>query len=435
MNSSLKELKKFKEKLISVYNDSNQLYINLFLKLIEYLEKSFKIDYFCYLLHNPLDDLDDDDIKIYKNLIQKSNSQIINLNDIIEDIKDNNIENIEHKLKKIFNNAILTSDANSPLFNEHSNWFNKNSKSLYNKFLKMNELYKKSLVSNENLNYLELFSSELKINNQKTNKRQSEEVKDERKHKKLKKYNIQNIVLDIISDIDWNNFLDDKLELNKNSKNYIKTEISKKLEYNNLDDLQDKYIDKINNLNEQINKLNVILTKNKESYLELESIRNELNTLRQKTRSGINTSSKLFNDNYLKKQEDLENKSESLNKLYSEKLNMMENMFSKGTLKRDYSAIFNRAFKNISDIKIGFDTHFKKQVDNYKLQINSLHEQIDLLKNELSNKKSHIDIVFKEYEKIKDDIKKRVNSMTGFVGDFFCKMSAAANGLAITIDD
>ena len=57
------------------------------------------------------------------------------------------------------------------------------------------------------------------------------------------------------------------------------------------------------------------------------------------------------------------------------------------------------------------------------------------MKTELSNKKSSIDKVFKEYEKVKNDIKERVNSITGFVGDFFTKMSAAANGLAITIDD
>ena len=52
---------------------------------------------------------------------------------------------INKKMKNVFQNAIFTSDEQSPLSNDHSPWFNKSSKDLFRKVKRMNSLYKESL--------------------------------------------------------------------------------------------------------------------------------------------------------------------------------------------------------------------------------------------------------------------------------------------------
>ena len=441
MDISLKEVNEFKRKLANVKTSDNELFIKLFLVLIEHLENINQVDYFSYLLHDPLNDFpEEDDKKLYKDLVNNNSNQVIDLTSILPDIKSNNYLSINKKMKNVFQNAIFTSDEQSPLSNDHSPWFNKSSKDLFRKVKKMNSLYKESLENASNIDYIKKFSSELNTTSQKGRKRNIKSNDTKTKVRKITNNDIQEKILDVISDIDWNDFLKDIITLSQTElKNYMKefilSEINKKLEFTNIEKINTEYKSKIEDLNKNTISVNELLVKNQILNTNLENIRKELNELRQKTRTGINTSEKNFSQNYINKMEEIQNKSELFDKIYSEKLNTMQNMFSEETLKRNYSALFNKGFKNIADIKISYDNHFKKQVDDYKLQMNSLQEQIDLLKDELSNKKSHIDKVFKEYEKIKDDIKKRVNSMTGFVGDFFSKMSAAANGLAITIDD
>ena len=194
-------------------------------------------------------------------------------------------------------------------------------------------------------------------------------------------------------------------------------------------------MDKIHVLNKQTISLSEMIVKNQIMDSNLQGVRSELNELRQKTRNGINTSSKNFNENYLKKTSQIQEKYDLFDKIYSEKLNTMQNMYSPENMKQDYATIFNRNQKELTDIKTESKLHFQELSNKYKAELNTLQHEIDSLKTELSNKKNSINTVFEEYEKVKNDVKERVNSMTGFVTDFFIKMSAAANGLAITIDD
>lgn len=441
MDLSLKEVNEFKRKLSDVKTSDNELFVKLFFVLIEHLENTNKLDYFSYLLHDPLNDFpEEDDKKLYKDLVNNNSNTVIDLTSILPDIKSNNYVSINKKMINVFQNAIFTSGEQSPLSNDYSPWFNKNSKDLFRKVKRMNKLYKESLENASNIDYVKQFCSELNTTSQKHNKRNMTNNHTSTKVRKITNNSIQDNIFDVISDIDWNDFLKDiftlkQRELNNSMKDFIFSEINKKLEFTNIEKINTEYKSKIEDLNKNTILVNELLVKNQILNTNLENIRKELNELRQKTRTGINTSEKNFSQNYINKMEEIQNKSELFDKIYSEKLNTMQKMFSQDNIKRHYSVIFNRVFKNITDVKISYENHFKTQIDDYKLQMNSLQEQIESLKNELSTKKSHMDIVFKEYEKIKDDIKKRVNSMTGFVGDFFCKMSAAANGLAITLDD
>ena len=468
MDISLEEVKTFKRKLNEINLKENRLFIKLFLVLIEHLEKevNYGTHYFSLLLHNPLNDIpEDDDKKLYKQLITNNSSEIIDLTSIIPSLESNNSEDVLKKINIVFQNAIFTSSNESPLDYEHSDWFNNMSKDVYSKINRMNSLYNESIVSRNDIDYCSKFKSELSSslpNLKKSKKRKaitSTDEDNENFNKRMKKImetdSFQEKICEIMNNMNWEDFLKEKMKdldkhiqeiatnikskncnlTNENIRELINTELNRKFEYLTIERFHNDYMNKIQVLNQQTISLSEMIVKNQIMDSNLQGIRSELNDLRQKTRSAISSSSKKFNDTYLKKTSEIQEKYDLFEKMYSEKITTMQNMYSQENMTRDYATIFNKNQKELTDIKTNYEKYFKGQTDNYKEELNSLQGQIDSLKTELSNKKSSINKIFKEYEKVKNDIKERVNSMTGFVGDFFTKMSAAANGLAITLDD
>ena len=80
MDTSSEEVKNFKRQLNEINTQDNQLLIQLFLVLIEHLEKEVNngTHYFSLLLHNPLDDIpEEDDKNLYKQLISNNSSEIV----------------------------------------------------------------------------------------------------------------------------------------------------------------------------------------------------------------------------------------------------------------------------------------------------------------------------------------------------------------------
>ena len=465
MDTSSEEVKNFKRQLNEINTQDNQLLIQLFLVLIEHLEKEVNngTHYFSLLLHNPLDDIpEEDDKNLYKQLISNNSSEIIDFTSIIPSLQTNNSKEISKIIETVFENAIFTSSDESPLDYEFSEWFNDMSQNVYRKVKRIQVLYNESNSSASNIDYCNVFKLELKTNSPVSRKRKhskSSEEDDKKFNKKLKKVIASNFfenkICEIMNCMNWGDFLKEKMKnldehirgiaIDVNSKNtnltdeqikeLIKIELNTKFEYFTIERFHKEYMDKIQVLDKQTISLSEMIVKNQIMDSNLQGVRSELNELRQKTRNGINTSSKTFNENYLKKTSEIKEKYDLFDSIYSNKLNIMQNMYSPENMKQDYNTIFNRNQKELTDIKTESKLHFQELSNKYKAEFNTLQGEIDSLKTELSNKKNSINTVFEEYEKVKNDVKARVNSMTGFVTDFFTKMSAAANGLAITLDD
>ena len=276
--------------------------------------------YFSLLLHDPLNDIpEDDDKNLYKQLISNSSSEIIDLTSIIPSLQTNNSEDISKKINMVFENAIFTSSNESPLDYEYSKWFNDMSKNVYRKIKRMQVLYNESNSSASNINYCSIFKLELENNSPVSRKRKhfkSSEEDDKKFNKRMKKImdteHFQEKICEIMNNMNWEDFLKEKMKdldkhikeiaVNVKSKNcgltdenireLIKTELNKKFEYLTVERFHKEYMDKIQVLNKQTISVSEMIVKNQIMDSNLQNVRSELNELRQKTRSAINSSSK-----------------------------------------------------------------------------------------------------------------------------------------------
>ena len=224
MDTSSEEVKKFKRQLNEINTQDNQLFIQLFLVLIEHLEKEVNngTHYFSLLLHNPLDDIpEEDDKNLYKKLISNNSSEIIDLTSIIPSLQTNNSKEISKIINMVFENAIFTSSDESPLDYEFSEWFNDMSQNVYRKIKRIQVLYNESNSSASNTDYCNVFKLELKTNSPVSRKRKhsksSEEVEDNKKfNKRIKKVitseYFENKICEIMNCMNWGNFLKEKMK-------------------------------------------------------------------------------------------------------------------------------------------------------------------------------------------------------------------------------
>jgi hypothetical protein len=498
MDTSLEEVKNFKKQLNQVNLEKNALFIRLFLVLIEHLETDVLngSHYLSLLLHNPLNDIpEEDDKNLYKKLISNNSSEIIDLTAIIPFLQSNNSEEIFKKIKVVFENAIFTSSDESPLDYEYSEWFNGMSKNMYRKVKRGYVLYEESniLTSDTRTSDIQvnkvcsIFKSELKNNSPISCKRKhSTSFADEGKspesieHDKFNK-RIKNVIkseyfekkiCEIMNCMNWEDFLKEKMThldshihgitsdvISKNTSisddhinELIKIELDKKFESFSTNKLDKDYTKKIQDLEEQSTSITEILVKNQILDTSLHNIRDDLKDIRNKTRNSINTSHKTFSAYCANQKQAIEasaaateaiaaaatanisDKQSHLDKIYAEKLFVIGEIFSRKKMIGDYNQMYTKNQNELNEIKMNLEKQTTELMAKYKTDLNILHNEVNCLKSQLAEKKISINSIFKEYENVKEDVKKRINSMTGFVGDFFTKISAAANGCAITID-
>tara|TARA_B100001123_G_scaffold448488_1_gene609851 strand:- start:412 stop:1629 length:1218 start_codon:yes stop_codon:yes gene_type:complete len=398
------ELCNFKDRIVTNIAKTNGFIFKLLLILIKHIEnfdESGRI-FLSLLLHNPLNDLNGTQKQQYMSIINSNSMKIYHLIDVLNILdKGNDIEAFEI-MNKILENVIYTSSNKSPLKND---WLHKIACNVSPMIKTMEEIYKESMVCKSPCDFEDKFKNRLCVTRKVTVKRTIKEVtttdttetiespKHAKRHRRGNDVikNVKRIfegkegetlVIKVINQLNWKEFLEEHFKMS--DKNYLQNASDSEIEY--LKELvKDTLKTKLESCTNDIQKLNESVD-NLDKKFDFLKVNN-------------------YNEKFENQLNDMKTKIETLNKYINENREINEDIKK---IQTELTTIRKSARANISASKKTFELFVERKM------------------NEVND-------IFSKFTDIRNDINKRIETMSSFVTDYHKKMSAAMAGNAFSL--
>jgi predicted nucleic acid-binding Zn-ribbon protein len=181
----------------------------------------------------------------------------------------------------------------------------------------------------------------------------------------------------------------------------------------------------------KIETLDKHINENREINEDIKKIQTELTTIRKSTRANISASKKTFELFVEKKMNEVNSKVES-NTLFID-----TSVADLRTRIKNLTTNINTADENIKTKKTNIDDEyasFNRYINEIK---NTYLETLNTARNDfdkfIDSKKLEVSDIFSKFTDIRNDINKRIETMSSFVTEYHKKMSAAIAGNAFSL--